>query len=465
MADVNTVVIASDRQELINQVSQKLVLLRNFDKIKSCTIEEAQNMLEELNPNVMILHCDNNNPRVIGLIKKLRAQAEYRNLPILLINENCSRETVIEAFDSGISDILFMPIIDYELLIRVIWCLQKNELNLNIESRNAFLASLEIVEADTGVYTQKYCDEFLKNEIAHSQKHSQKACILLVAPDKKYLEDKDIKEFVTTVKSSIRLNDSVVLKDDRQFYIYLQKTKLNGAYSVFERINNNLGTEYGASAGVIEVQGQEFEEIKASLETALEKASENTNSLIVASEFYAKEEPATTAIDLKRPNKLPEEQEEIVLDSDLDFDIDVDIDIDERPSGGILGKKSQSTYDKNSIKLFNQAYVRKLKVVVNPVFKKYEKFLKTKLQYFDVNVYTCTKSMFCATLNEVCASITIEYDGVEHAMVQLIITENDQKKLYETEEIDFTILDYRRMSLMMNELINKFFTVIKRKGH
>ena len=36
---------------------------------------------------------------------------------------------------------------------------------------------------------------------------------------------------------------------------------------------------------------------------------------------------------------------------------------------------------------------------------------------------------------------------------------------YETEEIDFTILDYRRMSLMMNELINKFFTVLKRKGH
>ena len=88
-----------------------------------------------------------------------------KNLPILLINENCSRETVIEAFDSGISDILFMPIIDYELLIRVIWCLQKNELNLNIESRNAFLDSLEIVQPDTGVYTQKYCDEFLKKSV------------------------------------------------------------------------------------------------------------------------------------------------------------------------------------------------------------------------------------------------------------------------------------------------------------
>ena len=135
MADVNTVVIVSDRQELVNQISQKLVLLRNLDKIKSCSVEEAQNMFDGFNPNVLILHCDNNNARAINLIKRIKKQDIYKNLPILLINENCSRETIIEAFDSGISDVLFMPIIDYELLIRVIWCLQKNELNLLEETQ------------------------------------------------------------------------------------------------------------------------------------------------------------------------------------------------------------------------------------------------------------------------------------------------------------------------------------------
>ena len=61
MTDANTVVIVSDRRELVNQISQKLVLLRNLDKIKSCSIEEAQNMLNGFSPNVLILHCDNNN--------------------------------------------------------------------------------------------------------------------------------------------------------------------------------------------------------------------------------------------------------------------------------------------------------------------------------------------------------------------------------------------------------------------
>ncbi|MBE7707194.1 MAG: hypothetical protein E7Z88_00645 [Cyanobacteria bacterium SIG27] len=445
MADVNTVVIVSDRQELVNQISQKLVLLRNLDKIKSCSIEEAQNMFDGFSPNILVLHCDNNNPRAINLIKKLKKQDIYQNLPILLINENCSRETIIEAFDNGISDVLFMPIIDYELLIRVIWCLQKNEMNLNIESRIAFLTNLGIVQAETGVYTQKYCDDFLKNEIAQSKKYSQKACILLISPDKKYPNYKSPKEFISIIKKSIRVNDSIIIKDVDQFYVYLQKTKLNGAYSVFERINNNLGTESGANAGVVEVQDQDFDDIKDALNAALEKASENTNSLIVASDFYVKEKKPTINLQkssdiINRQNTQDVEEQKVPLNSEV-----------------------KSAFDKNSIKLFNQAYLRKLKVVVNPVFKKYENILKIKKQDFAINSYTGNKSLFSVSSGEVCASMAIEYDGIEHALIRLTITDNEQKRLFETETINFTILDYRRMSLMLNELIDKFIIILKKK--
>ena len=339
MADVNTVVIVSDRQELINQISQKLVLLRNLDKIKSCSIEEAQNMFEGFNPNVLILHCDNNNIHAINLIKSLKKQEIYKNLPILLINENCSREVIIEAFDNGISDVLFMPIIDYELLIRVIWCLQKNELNLNIESQTNFLTTLGVVQADTGVYTQKYCDEFLKNEIAQTRKYSQRACILLIAPDKKYPNYKNPKEFIEIIKKSIRLNDSIIIKDVDKFYVYLQKTKLNGAYSVFERINTNLGIDSGANAGVVEVQEQKFEDIKEALEAALEKASENTNSLIVASDFYSNTQD--NKIILESPKKILEKQKENRAAN--------------KTNNIAPLNEAQSNFDKNSIKLFNQA--------------------------------------------------------------------------------------------------------------
>jgi len=443
MTDANTVVVVSDRQELVNQISQKLVLLRNLDKIKSCSIEEAQNMFDGFAPNVLILHCDNNNINAINLIKQLKKNDLYKTLPILLINENCSRETIIEAFDNGISDVLFMPIIDYELLIRVIWCLQKNELNLSIESNKKLMIDLGILQSDTGVYTQKYCDEFLKNEIAQTKKYSQNACILLIAPDKKYPEYKNPKEFISIIKKSVRINDSVVIKDVDKFYVYLQKTKLNGAYRVFERINTNLGIDAGANAGVVELHEQKFEDIKEALDAALEKASENTNSLIVASDFYAQEQKPP--LNLEQPNR----------NIHNNFTNNVEI----------APPKTDSTsgFDKNSVRLFNQAYNRKIKVVINPVFKKYENLLKMKSQNFAVNSYTGAKSMFSVSSGVVSASFALEYDGVEHAIIKLSIMDNDRKRLFETETIDFTILDYRKVSLMLSELIDKFIIVLKER--
>lgn len=444
MSQVNTIVIISDRQELANQISQKLVLLRNLDKIKSCSIEEAQNLLDGFSPNTIVLHCDKNNVHAINLIKQIKKQDLYKNIPILLINESCSRETIIEAYDAGISDVLFMPIIDYELLIRVIWCLQKNELTLKNESSLNFMTNLGIVQSETGVYTQKYCDDFLKNEIAQTKKYAQHACILLISPDKKYPEYKDPKDFISVIKDSVRLNDSVAIKDVDKFYVYLQKTKLNGAYSVFERINSKLGPDAGANAGVVEVQEQKFEDIVEALDSALIKANENTNSLIVASDFYSKDE--IPALNLDTPNSLVERN------------------MHPFQSGIELKTKKtnvNSNLDKNSLKLFNQAFKRKLKVVVEPVFKKYENILRTKQQDFAVNSSIGLKSKFSVSSGVVSANFNLEYDGAEHAIIRLTILDNDQKRLFETETVDFTILDYRKMSLMLSELIEKFVFILK----
>ena len=446
MADVNTVVIVSDKEELIKQVSQKLVLLRNLDKIKSCSIEEAQNMFEGFSPNTFILHCERNNPSALNLIKKIKQNELYKNIPILLINDSCSRETIIEAFDSGISDVLFMPIIDYELLIRTIWCLQKNELHLSAESKESFLTSLGVLQEDTGVCAEKYCDEFLKNEIAQTKKYSQKACLLFIEPDDKYPERKSNKEFIEVIKKSIRMNDSIAQKGKNRFYVYLQKTKLNGAYSVFERINNNLGIESGANAGVVEIQDQKFEDILDALESALDKASENTNSLIVASDFYTEKTKPVIDFEAHRDNASAKGVLEKL----------------EKPSN--LKEERTAPYDKTSIKLFNQAYERKLRVVIEPVFKKYEYMLRSQSSDFAVNAYTGAKSIFSVSSGEVSAAISIEYNGIEHAVVRLTIIDNDRKKLFETDTVDFTILDYRKVSMMVSELIEKFMIILKKRA-
>lgn len=443
MSDANTVVIVSNKQEFLNQISSKLVLLRNLDKVKTFSIEEAQNLFSGFIPNVLILHCKDNDSRIINLIKKVKSQEIYKHLSILLINENCSRELVIEAFDSGINDILFAPVIDYELLIRVIWCLKKNELSLSRESLSNFLTGLEIMESSNGIYSKKYCDEFLKNEISQTKKYSQRACLLLVSPDKKYKNPKDISDFISTIKKSVRLNDSVAIKDEDKFYIYLQKTKLNGAYSVFERINNNLGADVSINAGVVEIQEQKYEDIINALEDALEKAGENTNSLIVASDFYANEPRSTLRID--NADKIQNADDSINEETKTQ-------------------NNAHGVFDKNSIRLFNQAYQRKIKVVIEPVFKKYENILRIKKQEFAINAYTGNKSLFSVSSGDITAMYALDYDGMEHVTIRLTILDNEHKRLFESETVDFTILDYRKVALMLSELIDKFIILLKKKN-
>ncbi len=440
MSDINTVLIVSNKEDIVNQISQKLVLLRNLDKIKSCTIEQANTALDEFEPNIILLHCENNNKESLEFVKKIKNDSQYNTVPILLINENCTREAIIEAFDLGISDVIFMPIIDYELLIRTIWALQKNELNQNVESKTNFLASLGIIQPETGVYAQKYCDDFIKNEINQTRKYASRACILLVSQDRKYPTCKNPKEFIATIKNSIRMNDSVIIKDVDEFYVYLQKTKLNGAYSVFERINNNLGIDSGANAGVVEVQNQKFEDIKEALAAALRKANENTNSLIVASDFY-------------------NEQDEPVLNfkNAAEHNQDIDDDIDDMPK-----IKSNSKYDKNSIKLFNQAYDMKIKVVMEPVFKKYERIVRLKKQECALSSYVGTKSAFKISTGSANAVLNIDYDGINHVFIKLTVLNNGQKRLFETETIEFNELDYRKISVMLSNLLEKFFAITEK---
>ena len=41
----------------------------------------------------------------------------------------------------------------------------------------------------------------------------------------------------------------------------------------------------------------------------------------------------------------------------------------------------------------------------------------------------------------------------------------DTEWVFETDTVEFTILDYRKVSLMLNELIDKFMLFLRRKGN
>ena len=171
----NIIAIVGDKFDAINLISSKLVLLRDLDKIVDTNLENAVSFLEQTMPNVIIVHAKGDNKESLDAIKDIKQTEILNNIPILLYSEDCTKEFLIDAFDSGITDIIKAPIADWELLIRVIWCIQKNEINVNNDIRNEFLTKLKIIQDKTGFYTEEYAEQFLDAEIDSADKYKNKS--------------------------------------------------------------------------------------------------------------------------------------------------------------------------------------------------------------------------------------------------------------------------------------------------
>lgn len=431
----NTITVISNDEALIEQISAKLVLLRDLDKVTSSPKESAVDFLKTQIPNVIMLHCSNDDTDALHLIKKIREDEILNEIPILFLDENCSRETTIDAFDAGVTDILKCPAQDHELLIRAIWCIQKDETNTNRQTRLEFMKELGIIQPDTGVYTQKYCEEFLKSELNHAASHKANACLMVITPDSKFPGYKNPKEFLEVINNSIRLNDSVAIKDVDEFYIFLPKTKLNGVYPVFERINNNLGVDCGANAAVIEVRDEKLETVKELLQDALNKAKQETNALIVASGINTKDPNA--GINLAKQPPI-EPKKELNIEK-------------------LAKKVEMSPDDEKKLKLYRQAYRQKCKIVFEPVFEKYQNHIRAKIKDATVKYeITVDKTKFTIAKNNVRASLQITYGGMHKVKIDTALVCCDITKSANSVILDFVQLNFQKLSQILEELYIEF---------
>ena len=119
MSSNNIVTVISNNAKLTENITSKLVLLRDIDKIEHSNTIEAMDSLREQKPNVIILHADYDDSKRLKLIKQIRENNNLKNIPIILIADKCTPEYLIEMFDAGISDIINTPIKEHELLFRI----------------------------------------------------------------------------------------------------------------------------------------------------------------------------------------------------------------------------------------------------------------------------------------------------------------------------------------------------------
>lgn len=502
----NIIAIIGDKFDAINVITSKLVLLRDLDKIVDTNLENAVEFLCQAMPNVIVLHAKGDSEESLKALKDIKENELLKNIPILLYSEDCTKEFLIDAFDLGISDIIKTPIADWELLIRVIWCIQKNEITINTDSRNNFLTNLGIIENNTGFYTEEYAEQLLDAEINSAIKYKNPSCLMLVGPDDKFFAQKSA--FLNgIIKKSVRLNDSVGIRKDGKYYIYLPKTKLNGAYAVFERINNNLGFDFNVNAAVAEIDDKDFKEVKEMLEATYSKTKGQSNVLLTTNAINtagAKAEEETKHEDIiERRVHIKENRSTEGLFTKPDggsdftkdtlFNIEHDMEtVSSAPAAEPVLNVAKSATPKMSEKaerlflqkrlnpnlpnveigefseeeernaiLFRQAFKKKCELVTKPVFDKFKLQVENKRKMIDINKNVeFNQSYFELRKNDKLMRLTVNYPGFSKVDIITEIFFGPEKKGYNAFSLNLTEYSFHKLSITLEGLIQEYETYI-----
>jgi len=79
----------------------------------------AEQMIQTINPHLVLLDWNMPNLNGLDLIKKLRADKRYKDLPVIMITSESARYNVIEAVKAGVNDYVVKPVSPSSLITKI----------------------------------------------------------------------------------------------------------------------------------------------------------------------------------------------------------------------------------------------------------------------------------------------------------------------------------------------------------
>jgi len=417
MGTANSLLIIGDNHEEILKFKSKLMLLRDVDSIIESTVEKAIESCRKYIPDTIIIFIHDYSSRFFEICKAVRLDPVLKNTPILFLLDSYEEEYILSAFDAGISDYIVLPSRDSEVLMRVIWCLQRSEYQRDLEKKEVLLAELGVINKETGSYTPEYTAKVFSNEIATAQKYKNPTVLMAISVDKAFKGLISDTLLAGVINKSIRHADILGMPEEGKFYVILPKTRVEGVCTVYERIKNNATNDFTVSIGACELEeGMTFEELSKHTLKALDDALELGNSLVISDKFENKEQNPDDWLD------------------------------------------KVQTKSKN-YKLFKQAFNKKLNNIISPIFYQVQQRLKSDYpENIVIDQFTTeTKCYFSIkdTEHNNEAVLKITDPGLSKVIIDIFYTKSGMRT-NDRQKIDLSELDEQYLLNTLEQVITEF---------
>ncbi len=416
MIENNNILLISEDENATELILNKLVLLRDNDKITKCNCKETKKALQNSLYCVVLLYADIKEQesifKTIKTIKETKPDSE-----IILIPNDINTELILKAYDAGIYDYVPIDAESFDFVIKTINCYKLRTLK-NIEQRNEkFLYQQGVIDEKTNLYKCNYLKDIFI-DIADDLRIQNGIFSILTLNDKNKTKI-STNRLAGIIKTTVRGDDIIATARGGKFYLILPNIDLEGTKKLIQKIQDKMGEEFKIHAGMSKIGIQSFETLDKITQDSLKSAIQNDEMTVSLSEVTGMQ-------------------------------------------NGWLEDEDQPRH--KDFKLFKVAFTNKMKNVIEPIFFRFQKECETKLTNTQVSQYANNiESVFSLKNETLHSELVIRFNG--YAKFKIEINHSGLDSAENTKlEISLSQLTDKELTKLLKQLKQEYKQYALKKG-
>lgn len=416
MIENNNILLISEDENATELILNKLVLLRDNDKITKCNCKETKKALQNSLYCVVLLYADIKEQesifKTIKTIKETKPDSE-----IILIPNDINTELILKAYDAGIYDYVPIDAESFDFVIKTINCYKLRTLK-NIEQRNEkFLYQQGVIDEKTNLYKCNYLKDIFI-DIADDLRIQNGIFSILTLNDKNKTKI-STNRLAGIIKTTVRGDDIIATARGGKFYLILPNIDLEGTKKLIQKIQDKMGEEFKIHAGMSKIGIQSFETLDKITQDSLKSAIQNDEMAVSLSEVTGMQ-------------------------------------------NGWLEDEDQPRH--KDFKLFKVAFTNKMKNVIEPIFFRFQKECETKLTNTQVSQYANNiESVFSLKNETLHSELVIRFNG--YAKFKIEINHSGLDSAENTKlEIPLSQLTDKELTKLLKQLKQEYKQYALKKG-
>lgn len=416
MIENNNILLISEDGNATELILNKLVLLRDNDKITKCNCKETKKALQNSLYCVVLLYADIKEQesifKTIKTIKETKPDSE-----IILIPNDINTELILKAYDAGIYDYVPIDAESFDFVIKTINCYKLRTLK-NIEQRNEkFLYQQGVIDEKTNLYKCNYLKDIFI-DIADDLRIQNGIFSILTLNDKNKTKI-STNRLAGIIKTTVRGDDIIATARGGKFYLILPNIDLEGTKKLIQKIQDKMEEEFKIHAGMSKIGIQSFETLDKITQDSLKSAIQNDEMAVSLSEVTGMQ-------------------------------------------NGWLEDEDQPRH--KDFKLFKVAFTNKMKNVIEPIFFRFQKECETKLTNTQVSQYANNiESVFSLKNETLHSELVIRFNG--YAKFKIEINHSGLDSAENTKlEIPLSQLTDKELTKLLKQLKQEYKQYALKKG-